>query len=979
MRTVLDRLGVSVTPVQGHHNHFHIYLRPPQALVLRNLEDGAPIQPLANSNAVDGAVSRLTEGDLAMLFDVSTPPVPPQTQGYVQVVQAGAGSKPSDKSVLRFNAAYESCSIVETQTPPGRAEFAPGYALFNTASAKVARSMNLSQAIVTVLEPPKFGVLTDSGQVDREGGPVFIYDVNSGTPDGTEDRIVFLIETNGKRVKVVERLIMSFNSTPESTQCSGKDFYIRRISSVSEETAPPPLSYAELNPYLLLKDGLTSGVTYRLAALNGQTLGQTNGAGLNTQITLDTNAAGHNWFVDPTPLDNTDDYLPTSNPNIWQAKAGSDAAGKMDMLSVLLHEYGHALGLEHSADADDFMAATLQPGERRLPSAQELTLMSQLVAQLKASTALADGSTPNTPSDPISPTGPGNPTLPSLPLGALLIGRLALGRRPEDAQAFAQQGSQALFSANPTLQGGSLSTLQNWATQGSVVASSGSGGAPIGATLRETGTTQTRLNQVFMVGPQDRYLAFTLSNLALDDASNGPDDAFEVGLLNANTGASLTGTIGLTHSDSLLNLQAGNSGLAQLAAQGVTHTTRADGSRTYLVDLSGIARDADGKVAVNLSFDLIGFGSTAATMGSHVQVSNVRLLSQINPTTVDDSASGLEDTALTIAALANDENIDPSTNQNGTVPVVVAAPAHGAVVVNANGTFTYTPQANYFGADSFTYKLSDGTLDSNVSTVSLSITPVNDAPVAADLSVSTLEDTPIAINLIATDVDTASASLQFIIQTQPQHGSLTLNADGSYSYLGNKDFFGADSFTYKVSDGELDSNLATVSIAVTAVNDAPTLGDQSLTTAEDTAFAGNLLASAADVDSATLSAVIVAGPLHGSLVVNADGTFSYQANTNYFGADSFTYKVNDGELDSGLATVSLTITAVNDVPVATDAAVATNEDTTPAPGWSACCVIAPAHPSPWTGSNSAGLIWSTAAAKATQSRCSPTNTRVNWC
>jgi hypothetical protein len=123
-----------------------------------------------------------------------------------------------------------------------------------------------------------------------------------------------------------------------------------------------------------------------------------------------------------------------------------------------------------------------------------------------------------------------------LPLGALLIGRLALGRRPEDAE----QGSQALFSANPTLQGGNLSTLQDWATQGSVVASSAVAGAPTGATtgviLSETGATQTRLNQVFMVGPQDRFLSFTLSNLALDDATNGPDDAFEAALLNANTG-----------------------------------------------------------------------------------------------------------------------------------------------------------------------------------------------------------------------------------------------------------------------------------------------------------------------------------------------------------------------------------------------------------------------------------------------------------
>jgi Matrixin len=113
-------------------------------------------------------------------------------------------------------------------------------------------------------------------------------------------------------------------------------------------------------------------------------LGQTVGEGATAAITLDTNAAGHGWYIDPTPLDNSDDYLPTSDASVWQAKAGSAAAGKMDMLSVLLHEYGHALGLEHSGNGADFMAASLQPGVRKLPSSEELALMSQLVAQLKA-------------------------------------------------------------------------------------------------------------------------------------------------------------------------------------------------------------------------------------------------------------------------------------------------------------------------------------------------------------------------------------------------------------------------------------------------------------------------------------------------------------------------------------------------------------------------------------------------------------------
>ena len=132
--------------------------------------------------------------------------------------------------------------------------------------------------------------------------------------------------------------------------------------------------------------------TVTFGDLPGSSLAQTTGTGPSASITLDKDAEGRGWYIDETPLDNIDDYLPTSNPNIWQAKAGSEAEGKMDMLSVLLNEYGHALGLDHSADAGDFMVSTLQPGQRRLPSSDELALMGQLVAQIKADMQMADAS-----------------------------------------------------------------------------------------------------------------------------------------------------------------------------------------------------------------------------------------------------------------------------------------------------------------------------------------------------------------------------------------------------------------------------------------------------------------------------------------------------------------------------------------------------------------------------------------------------------
>src|SRR5207253_215586 len=144
---------------------------------------------------------------------------------------------------------------------------------------------------------------------------------------------------------------------------------------------------------------------------------------------------------------------------------------------------------------------------------------------------------------------------------------------------------------------------------------------------------------------------------------------------------------------------------------------------------------------------------------------------------------------------------------------------HGALVLALAGGFTYRPAADFYGADSFTYRANDGLADSNVATVSLTVTPVNDAPVASDISATTAEDTPLTGTLTASDVD--SAVLTFALAAGPAHGTLTFHSDGGFQYLPSANFFGADSFTYSASDGAAISNTATVTITVNAVDDAP--------------------------------------------------------------------------------------------------------------------------------------------------------------
>src|SRR5205814_1952664 len=143
--------------------------------------------------------------------------------------------------------------------------------------------------------------------------------------------------------------------------------------------------------------------------------------------------------------------------------------------------------------------------------------------------------------------------------------------------------------------------------------------------------------------------------------------------------------------------------------------------------------------------------------------------------------------------------------------------------------------------------------------------------------------------------------------------------NGSFTYTPAAGFHGADSFTYHANDGALDSNSATVAITVTSVNHAPVAGNDSYSVAEDnnlTVAAAGVLANDSDVDGDPLTAVLDSGPSHGNLTLNGNGSFTYTPAANYNGADSFTYHASDGSLSSNSATVAITITPVNDAPVA---------------------------------------------------------------
>jgi VCBS repeat-containing protein len=198
------------------------------------------------------------------------------------------------------------------------------------------------------------------------------------------------------------------------------------------------------------------------------------------------------------------------------------------------------------------------------------------------------------------------------------------------------------------------------------------------------------------------------------------------------------------------------------------------------------------------------------------------------PVAMDDTYSVDEDAVLVIPApgvLSNDTDLDGDTLAAG----IVTWPVHGNLILNGDGSFSYTPWGvDYNGTDTFTYATYDGTAWSNIATVTITVNPVNDAPVAVDDGYNATEDTTLSIaapGFLANDTDIDSATLTAVKVTDPTHGTLTLNGDGSFSYTPNADWYGSDSFTYKANDGALDSNIATVTVTVNPV--PPTIIDVS--------------------------------------------------------------------------------------------------------------------------------------------------------
>jgi VCBS repeat-containing protein len=265
-------------------------------------------------------------------------------------------------------------------------------------------------------------------------------------------------------------------------------------------------------------------------------------------------------------------------------------------------------------------------------------------------------------------------------------------------------------------------------------------------------------------------------------------------------------------------------------------------------------------------------------------------------------------TVATRGVLANDTDPEGSS----LTAQVDAGPSHGTLSLNPNGSFTYTPAANYIGPDSFTYRASDGTATSSVATVSLNVKAVNNAPVANPESYTVAEDTTLTVaapGVLGNDTDIDSDVLVLSAGTATAHqGLFDLRSDGSFIYTPAPNYHGPDSFTYQISDGIATSAFTTVNITVTSVNDVPVVANDTIPLAKDGFYGIALDNRSFDDDGDPLIATLLTSTQNGVLVFNGvDRSFTYKPNTGFTGQDSFTYKVNDGTVDSNVGTVTLVI------------------------------------------------------------------------
>lgn len=277
----------------------------------------------------------------------------------------------------------------------------------------------------------------------------------------------------------------------------------------------------------------------------------------------------------------------------------------------------------------------------------------------------------------------------------------------------------------------------------------------------------------------------------------------------------------------------------------------------------------------------------------------------LNPVLVDDTATTEEDTAVVVDVLGNDS--DPEGDPLSVTGT--STPANGSVVINGDGTVTYTPDTGFVGTDTFDYTVTDG--QGNVSSATVTVTvqdPAENLPATlVDDQAETDEDTPVVINVLSNDTDPEGDSLTVVDTSDPGNGTVVVNPDGTVTYTPNPGFSGRDSFEYTVEDGGGNYSSAVVFVQVGDPGLAPVASDDADTTDVDTPVVIAVLGNDTDPEGEALTVTGAADPANGSVVINADGTVTYTPDAGFVGTDTFDYTIADPMGNTSSATVTVVV------------------------------------------------------------------------
>ena len=255
-----------------------------------------------------------------------------------------------------------------------------------------------------------------------------------------------------------------------------------------------------------------------------------------------------------------------------------------------------------------------------------------------------------------------------------------------------------------------------------------------------------------------------------------------------------------------------------------------------------------------------------------------------------------------------------STDPDGDAITYSLTPTTTGAVINANtGEFKWTPTEEQGpSTHTFTITVKDTSNATTSQSFTITVNEVNSAPTVPNITLVTDKNISTTTTLLATDSDIPANTIKFATTSNPSNGTATIS-NNKLTYTPNFNFIGTDIITYKANDGATSSNIATITVTVNQKNVPPIAQNINATTSEETFVAIILKATDSDVPADILTYSLTSNPSHGILSLN-NSTTIYTPEINYYGTDSFTYKANDGTGDSNIATVTITISNINDAP-----------------------------------------------------------------